>query len=702
MTNHTGGRREFVKSMLALTGLFSLTTPGCVSATGHPSPERAAETHTSAESPNQSDRPNVLLILADDLGWSDLGCYGGEISTPNLDALASSGLRFTQTYNSARCCPSRASLLTGLYPHQAGVPDMTTPLNDRCVTLAEVLGEAGYRTYMAGKWHLTSQVTPVMRGFHEFYGMLGGFNSYWQENPYFSRLPADRPKRTYAPGSFYSTNAIGDYALDFMNDGQKSGKPWFLYLAFNAPHFPLHAPEDVIQKYEAMYREKGWDTIRAERLARQKKLGLAPNNLELTPRGITPENWINKQTGWADKEIPAWDSLPADRRGDLARRMAVYAAAAEVMDRNIGRVMNQLKETGQWENTLIFFLSDNGACAEWDPYGFDQLDSPKNKVHTGDELKKLGRPESYISYGSGWANACNTPLRLFKHYAEEGGIRTPLIVHWPKGLKTRDGSLTEQVVCLPDFMPTLVELCGAKYPTERNSVPIPPTEGMSLVPTFLGQKPKSRTIFVEHEGNRMVREGEWKLVALHDMPWQLYNLASDPTEMKELAAREPDRVKKLGKIWEEWAMRCKVVTSPAPQIANSPLQIRCVVTPAPDGKDGVILAQGGDQRGYALYLRDGKPVFAVREAGKLTEIAATEAPKRKFVVEARLALGGVMMLSVDGKTVATGKAPGLISAQPKDGLSIGEDTASAVGNYRAPHPFRGKVENVTVDTNAGS
>jgi arylsulfatase A-like enzyme len=513
----------------------------------------------------QTARPNVLLILADDLGWSDVGCYGSEIRTPHLDALAKDGLRFTQFYNSARCSPSRASLLTGLNPHQVGVPVLSTPLNDRCVTLAEVLKPVGYHTYMVGKWHLSEQNTPVMRGFEEFYGMLGGFNTYWKEDPFFTRLPAARSKRAYPPGGFYSTDVFGDYALDFMNQGRASGQPWFLYLAFNAPHFPLGAPEEAIAKYEAMYREKGWDAIRAERLARQKRLGLVPGNTPLTPRSVVPANFINRQTGWADKENPAWDSLSADRKADLARRMAVYAAAVEIMDRNIGRVVAHLKETGEWNNTLICFLSDNGACAEWDPYGFDKLDSPLNILHTGAQLKKVGGPESYISYGSGWANVGNTPWRLYKHYAQEGGIRTPMIVHWPAGLKTRPGGTTAQTGYVTDFMPTLLTLCGAAYPRERNGIAIPPVEGRSLAPTFAGAKPASRVLCIEHEGNRMVREGDWKLVGLANKPWELYDLKRDPTEMHDRAGSEPAQLRRLSEAWTAWAVRCGVIPSPKPR-----------------------------------------------------------------------------------------------------------------------------------------
>lgn len=639
-------------------------------------------------------RPNVLLILADDLGWSDVGCYGSEIRTPNLDALANDGLRFTQFYNSARCSPSRAALLTGLNPHQVGVPVLSTPLNDRCVTLAEVLKPAGYHTYMVGKWHLSEQQTPIMRGFEEFYGMLGGFNTYWKENPYYTRLPADHPKRLYQPGAFYSTDVFGDYALDFMNQGHASGQPWLLYLAFNAAHFPLGAPEEAIAKYETMYRQKGWDAIRADRLARQKQLGLVPADLALTPRSVVPSNFINRQTGWADKENPAWDSLPADRQADLARRMAVYAASIEIMDRNIGRLIAHLKETGEWNNTLICFLSDNGACAEWDPYGFDKLDSPLNILHTGEELKKVGGPDSYVSYGSGWANVGNTPWRLYKHYAQEGGIRTPMIVHWPAGLKVKPGATTPSLGYVTDFMPTLLKVCGATYPQERNGVNILPTEGESMIPAFQGSRPAPRVLCVEHEGNRMVREGDWKLVALAIKPWELYDLKRDPTEMHDRATAESARVQRMSAAWEAWAIRCNVKPRTSPQIAGQPITLRCSVTP--QSTDGVILAQGGNQQGYALYLQGGKPVFSVRLDRQLYSAAGPEALTGRFSLEAHLEKDGAMTLAVNGKIVARAKAPGTIPTQPQDELSIGEDTRSAVGDYMPPHPLKGKVENVEI------
>lgn len=502
-------------------------------------------------------RPNILLILADDLGWSDVGCYGSEIKTPNIDALARGGLRFSQFYNSARCCPSRASLLTGLHPHQAGVPDMRGPLNQQCVTLPEVLKPAGYNAYMVGKWHLGNNTNPVVRGFDEFYGMLGGFNSCWQENPFYTRLPKSHPRRDYATNHFYSTDVFGDYALDFIDQGQAAQKPWFLYLAFNAAHFPLHAYEEDIQKYEPLYAQ-GWDKIREQRLSRQKSLGIVPMDLTLTPRSTIPLNLFNRETGWADRENPAWDSLPMDRQKDLARRMAVYAAMIDRMDRNIGRVLDHLRRAGCFENTVVIFLSDNGACAEWDPFGFDVSSSANNILHRGDDLKKVGGPESYVSYGSGWANACNTPWRLYKHYGHEGGIATPAIIHWPAGM-AQPGRLEARPSYLPDIMATCLELSGAQYPAERNGHAILPFEGKSLAPLAQGKSVAPKIIYMEHEGNRAIRDGRWKLVALSGRPWELYDMNSDRVEMHNLASANPKIVLDLETKWKTWAARANVL-----------------------------------------------------------------------------------------------------------------------------------------------
>ncbi len=536
-------------------------------------------------------RPNLLLILADDLGWSDLGCYGGEIKTPTLDALAAGGVKFTQFYNTARCCPSRASLLTGLYPHQAGVGNMTQDrgpefpgyrgtLQADSVTIAEVLRDAGYRTSMVGKWHLhlpRTDVKPTDRGFEDFYGMLGGFNSCWDEAPFYTRWPKDRTPRTYTsakdgvPGTFYSTDAFADYTLDFLAEARRAEKPFFHYLAFNAPHFPLHAHEADIAKYEAMYFAKGWDAIRADRLAQSKKQKLVSDDLLITPRSGVPPKSHAKPSPYAGQDNPAWDSLPEERRRDLARRMAVFAAMVDRMDQAIGRVVADLRAHGELDNTLIVFLSDNGACWEWDPFGFDGSSGPKNVLHLRADLKKLGAPGSYTSYGSGWANAGNTPFRLYKHFSHEGGIRTPMIAHWPAGITAR-GELRTAPGHLIDFMPTFVELAGASYPAERNGHAIQPMEGRSLVGHLTANEPLVRVapLFFEHDGSRAIRDGDWKLVSLVGEKWELYHLTTDPTEMRDLAAANPDRVRTLAAAWLVWAKRTHVDIARDPFADSAP------------------------------------------------------------------------------------------------------------------------------------
>jgi arylsulfatase A-like enzyme len=515
-----------------------------------------------------ADRANIVVVLADDMGYSDLGCYGGEIATPNLDALAKNGLRFTQFYNCARCCPTRASLLTGLYPHQAGVGDMTADqgapgyrgyLQPNAVTIAEVLKAAGYRTLMCGKWHVGGGAGrgPVVRGgFDDYFGMIEGFRDFWDPKGYV-RLPAGRPGRTYPPGGFYSTDAITDHALDFLADARKAPeKPFFLYLAYTAPHFPLHARPEDIAKYRDVYA-KGWDKLREERHARQVKLGLFDAKVRLSPRS----GFETRDDFYRTGENPAWDTLPADRRADLARRMAVYAAMVDRLDQDVGRVVEDLRKNGQLDTTLVLFLSDNGACAEWDPFGFDGGSGPKNVLHTGADLDKMGGPGTYHSYGSGWANACNTPYRWYKHYGHEGGIRTPLIAHWPKGLAAR-GEFRHQVGHVIDLMATCVDVSGAKYPAAVGDRKITPMEGKSLVPAFT-DKPVERDLLAwEHERNRAVRVGKWKLVAVHGQPWELYDLEADPTELTDLAAKMPEKVADLSAKWDAWAKRTNVLPYP--------------------------------------------------------------------------------------------------------------------------------------------
>lgn len=498
-----------------------------------------------------SDRPpNILLIVADDLGFSDLGCYGGEIETPHLDALAKGGLRLTRFYNTGRCCPSRASILTGQYPHRVGVGHKVADLGeDRpgyrgriphdCMTIAEVLADADYRSFISGKWHLGTP-DPTRHGFEEFYGTLVSAQTFWDPDHYL-RTPAGRSARQYDRGEFYGTDALTDHALDFLKIARQSpARPWFLYLAYHAPHFPLQAPQADIAKYVDRY-QAGWDELRAERLRRLKSLGMVPADTRLTPRS---QYWNYGETETGTN--PAWSSLPDDRRRDLARRMAIYAAMINRMDRNIGRVIADLRKAEEFENTLIVFLSDNGACAEWDPRGFDIRSSNQNILHRGKALEAMGSPGTYHSVGSGWANASNTPWRLHKHYNHEGGINSPCIIHWPAG-EIRDGAISSQPAHLIDLLPTFIEISGAAY---AGNLPLP---GMSLVPVMHAQDVRPRTLFFEHEGNRAVHDGRWKLVALRDEPWELYDVDADRTELNNLADERPRLVKRLSDKWQAWA-----------------------------------------------------------------------------------------------------------------------------------------------------
>jgi arylsulfatase A-like enzyme len=524
---------------------------------------------------SDSARPNIVLILVDDLGYSDLGCYGGEIETPNIDRLAQNGVRMTQLYNSARCCPTRASLMTGLYPHQTGVGFMTADngkpgyrgfLNDRCVTTASLLQTAGYKTYLAGKWHLRGagdlECTPTNRGFDEFYGPFRDYASFYREDLYF-RLPEGREPIEQSSDSFYATNAITDYALHFLDDARKNAKPYYLYLAYNAPHFPLQAPVELIDKYAEEY-EKGWDHIREERFAKMMASGLIPKNFDLSERGLVPEvPNRNKDSKYFGQQIPAWDSLDHDRQKDLARRMATFAAMIEIVDRNVGRVVEDLKANGELENTCIFFLSDNGACAEWDPYGFDDDPYPQNKLYKGDELKEIGQKGTFHSYGTAWANASNAPFSSYKHYTYEGGISSPAIVHFPSSVKA-SGSINRETQHVMDVAATILDLVSTfsrahQYPEKWKGETLYPIEGQSLLPLIEGRATSSRPLYFEHEGNRGVRDGKWKLVwTNYEKQWELYDIQKDRTETRNIARSHPNKVANLSKQWHVWAERCLV------------------------------------------------------------------------------------------------------------------------------------------------
>jgi len=511
----------------------------------------------------ENGRPNILLIVADDLGYSDLGCYGGEIQTPRLDKLAANGVRMTSFYTTGRCCPSRAAILTGLYPHRAGLGHMIKNLNlpgymgrisDDAITIAQVLQRSGYRTFMSGKWHLGTD-DPTERGFEEFFGTLVSAQTYWDPN-HFIRKPDGRAVRTYKEGEFYGTNAITDYALDFLRLGRETpDKPWFLYLAYNSPHFPLQAPRSVIQKYAETYKV-GWDKIREQRYQKMKDLGIISKETRLSPRS---EYW-----DWAESEPgvnPAWADVPEDRQQDLARRMAIFAAMVDVMDQNIGRVVDDLEQKGELNNTLIIFISDNGACAEWDPYGFDISTSPNNILYKGKQIEAMGSPGTYHSAGSGWANASNTPWRLYKHFTHEGGISSPLIAHWPAGIN-RSGVIDSRLGHLVDLMPSVLAAAGVSYPSVFEGRKTIPEAGKSMLPLLQGKPVENRILYFEHEGNRAIQDGKWKLSALRGKDWELYDLQKDRTELNNLAGKYPDIVRRLDALWNIWAKENYVTPLP--------------------------------------------------------------------------------------------------------------------------------------------
>jgi arylsulfatase A-like enzyme len=528
-------------------------------------------------------RPNIMIILSDDMGFSDLGCYGGEIQTPNLNRLAANGIRFTQFYNNARCCPSRASLITGLYPHEAGVGHMTSDLgyegyrgqlNHQCATIPEVLDPAGYRTYMCGKWHVCRNTKqdgdktdwPIQRGFEKFYGTITGAGSYYDPTTLCRQNTLITPENDpeYHPADFYYTDAITDNVIRYLQQHEKESadKPFFFYVAYTAAHWPMHAREQDIAKYRGKY-DAGYDAIRRARLERAQNLGLIGKNVELSPDA----------GDWSKIKNKAWE----------ARCMEVYAAMVDCMDRGIGRIVDQLREQNQLDNTLIFFLQDNGGCAEpmsrmqsngngpenLKPFGPNDLQPqiwPPMQTRDGRWVRRgegvmPGPPDTYIAYGKNWANVSNTPFREYKHWVHEGGISTPLIVHWPGGIPApKRNRLETQPGHLVDLMATCVELARAQYPTERNGEKIKAREGISLVPAFTGRSlHRGQPIFWEHEGNRALRDGNWKLVSKENEKWELYDMSKDRSEMHDLAEKYPARVKNLTAQWDKIAARADVL-----------------------------------------------------------------------------------------------------------------------------------------------
>ena len=496
----------------------------------------------AAASTLHADRPNIIIILVDDMGYSDIGCYGGEIETPNLDQLASNGLRFTQFYNYGRCCPTRASLMTGRHPHQVGIGHMTEPpgsplgiagpyqgyLNDNCVTIAQVLKAAGYHTLMTGKWHLGHErqdCWPLQRGFDRFYGGLSGAFNYFR--PGGGRGMSNGNRTVETDDSFYATDTFTRVACDYITEvTQEDDQPFFLYLAYNAPHWPLNAKVRDFEKYRGTYRA-GWESLMKTRLTKQKKIGLFSEDIQPAPH-----------VG------PKWDSLSEQQQNDLDAIMAAYAGCIDSIDQNIGRLTSHLKELKQFDNTVIFFLSDNGACQEGGTLGKGSEEMVRNPP-----LETV----QGVRQGLAWANASNTPFRLYKHVVHEGGACTPMIASWPSGIPPGDaGSFVRQYACLPDFMATCVQLAETEYPQN-----VPPCEGESILPLLRGSREPVHVepFYWEHEGNAAMRWGKWKLVREYEKRWELFNISKDRTEMQNLAASHSEKKNEMIQMWTAWAKK---------------------------------------------------------------------------------------------------------------------------------------------------
>ncbi|MEI6275101.1 MAG: arylsulfatase [Prolixibacteraceae bacterium] len=539
----------------------------------------------SLEAQNKSaKKPNILVILSDDMGYSDIGCFGSEIKTPNLDRLAKNGIKFTQFYNTARCSPSRASLLTGLYPHEANMGNLASEnypepgygddLSKNSVTLAQILKKEGYATYMTGKWHIAKDIAPngnkqnwpLQRGFDRYFGTLNGSGNYYDPGTLISN-------NTFVPPgkNFYYTDAISDTTVKFIRQHPKN-QPFFFYVAYTAAHWPLHAPEKEVAKYKGKY-DIGWDSLRVLRFNKLKQLGIISSNCVLSKRSV---------------EVPAWKDEPM--KAWQVRRMEVYAAMIDIMDQGIGRIITALEEKGELENTAIFFMQDNGGCAEpqgsdlpeipptaeelvLKPTSYDSINLSKKPLYTRDgRFVRSGRgvmagnADAWMAYGPEWANVSNTPYRMYKQYVHQGGIASPLIIHWPQGNPAK-GMISGQLSHLIDIVPTCLEITGAKYPAVFDNNAIQPLEGISLVPAFKNKTTSREFIFWEHSANRALRMGDWKLVARvknqkkftpeDENAWELYDLNKDPSETNDLALIYPDRLKEMAEKWEKEAIRIK-------------------------------------------------------------------------------------------------------------------------------------------------
>ena len=505
------------------------------------------------------EKPNILLIMVDDMGYSDLGCYGGEVQTPNINELAEQGIRFTQMHNCARCCPTRASLLTGHYPHLAGINGMGVNLSINTATIGEILKENGYHTGMTGKWHLSRtkplenpeeqlewlanridrgpfsplENYPCNRGFEEHWGVIWGVVNFF--NP-FSLVHNEEPIKDI-PEDFYMTNFITEKSLDLIDEYSKDDKPFFLYVAHTAPHWPLHALPEDIAKYKDTFKI-GWDSLRANRYKRMIELGLIDEETYKLPENSSGKSWEDCQ----EKDYEA-------------ANMAAHAAMIDRIDQGVGQIINKLKETGQYENTIIFVLSDNGASYERGyPPGFDRPGYTKDSTIIEYNSPNPGSGTTWNYLGNAWASAVNTPFRYWKKESYEGGSATPFIVHWPKGLKGKENTINRGLAHVIDILPTCLDLTGAEYPETINGEETVTPAGKSLLPLLYNETEKIHdTLYWEHERGRAIRIGDWKMSALPGKKWELFNISEDHTETNDLSDTYPDKVAEMNEAWETWA-----------------------------------------------------------------------------------------------------------------------------------------------------
>ncbi|MGB0355941.1 MAG: arylsulfatase [Opitutales bacterium] len=686
-------------------------------------------------------RPNVIIVMADDMGWSDIGCYGSEIETPNLDRLAKNGLRFTQFYNTGRCCPTRASLLTGTYPHQAGIghmmndtglPGYKGDLGTDVQTIAEVLKPAKYSTYLSGKWHVTPKVTPGssqhnwprQRGFDRFYGTIHGAGSFFDPNSLTrgNTLISPYADKEYEPEVFYYTDAINDHATRFINE-HKGDDPFFLYVAHTAPHWPMHALPEDMEKYKGRY-DDGWEVIRQARYQRQLEMGLIDPKWKLSPRDAE---------AWKDAKNKEWE----------IRLMEAYAAMVDRLDQGLGKVIGALEKRKMLDNTLIMFIADNGGCAEGmgrkegiqykdsDPEILKpmkatdlQMDMIPKRTRDGVVMKQgtevmTGGADTYHGYGKAWANVSNTPFREYKHWVHEGGISTPLVAHWPKGISAKlRGKFEHQPAHLIDLMATCVDLAKADYPKEVKGQKIVPMQGVSLKPTFSGKAIKREDpIYWEHEGNRAIRIGKWKLVAKGaNGAWQLYDLDADRSELNDLSEKHPQRAKEMADQWEAWAIEAKAKPWPwnrkkssfskkkvfnlepdanlpsgvAPMVAKKAFEVEIQM-----GKqgNGILVAQGGDAHGWALSIENKVLRFFIRLNGKMESVAADQKlGDKEMKIQAMLHASGEVELYAGKRKLGRGMVSSLVKEMPQDGLQMGRDEGGRVGEYKDAFAFDGEIK----------